>query len=865
MGRSSVGRASRFVLVHLLIPAGVAVAVGAAVAALVPPRFLAAGMPYFVGRAKNVEIAAVAAALAAGALAGFAADRRAWRWILGPLAAAGGWIVAARADGPELVGALPGLAVAAILGLGLRAWALAAAMPASRRQDSTAYSARAALVLGALAATGFLVTIEALTIDVFHQGEVLASAIDWLRGGTPFRSFVWPHGLVDTGLTAAWIALVGKVGSSPIALARASCAALGVGAGYVLLRRMGATRGAALAAVGGLVAAPVLFDQSALGFPYPRPLVQLGALAFALFGFAWLAGDGRWRALAAGACFGCEHLFRFEIGLFALIAGAASWAAPLATERARAGRERWREIGLGVGQLAAGFAVPLVAWRLVFGWPDGAWLRGMWRDLPRFHADQVGLPIDWPVHPPLAGADSGSGAPLLAWLLFALLAATAALAALRQAIAGDHGDRAPRRLAAITFVAALTAFTTRSALDRSDLAHVLQWGIAPLLGAAFAGVEVVARRFAWRPWASHLALGAGTLALGSLVAMPAGAPWRAPREIARFAAERVRLLAEHLAANPAAGPCGERGFTASEAARPGNRDFLAAVCVGQTLIAEHGIRELAVVDSGPWYWARFAMRPPTRFFSFTRAYTPALQLELVGELRASGAEALLRTHGFGAGLDMGVPTAVVAPVAAAFLVERGRGAPIRATELGDFVLWNEPELCRVAPAGGARPAVRLVAKLVTYQPTSRLLFARGWASEAAGGAPLAALSVAGPAELEDAVATYGYFWPGRAQEIGRTAGAQIGWELLARLAPGAWERLRARGGIDLRAVDSSGREADLALPLAAARELGPLAGPEWRAAAAAVAEAARLGRADRAAAVGGRTCTPRPALAPAKR
>ena len=73
-------------------------------------------------------------------------------------------------------------------------------------------------------------------IDLFHHGEVIASALDLLGGGTPFRTFFWSHGLSDTGVAALLIGLTGNRGLGTIVLLHAINAALLVATLYVLAR-----------------------------------------------------------------------------------------------------------------------------------------------------------------------------------------------------------------------------------------------------------------------------------------------------------------------------------------------------------------------------------------------------------------------------------------------------------------------------------------------------------------------------------------------------------------------------------------------------------------------------------------------------
>jgi hypothetical protein len=226
------------------VPFGVALATGVAVAFLMTPHWRAPGLPYVLGNGKNVEHAAVNAALLAAAVSAWLWDERHGRRLLGLLAAGGFASVLVYADPWALLASTPQLATALGLFVALRL----SATNASQREAATPLRGRdvpipiVAAALALLAATAFIVSLHPLDIDVYHHGEVLASAVDLVQGGRPFETFLWPHGFQDTGLTAVWIALTGKIGTSPVELAQSTCRALGVVSAFVLALRLFASR-----------------------------------------------------------------------------------------------------------------------------------------------------------------------------------------------------------------------------------------------------------------------------------------------------------------------------------------------------------------------------------------------------------------------------------------------------------------------------------------------------------------------------------------------------------------------------------------------------------------------------------------------
>src|SRR5207344_2457980 len=96
-------------------------------------------------------------------------------------------------------------------------------------------------------------------------------------------------------------------------------------------------------------------------------------------------------------------------------------------------------------------------------------------------------------------------------------------------------------------------------------------------------------------------------------------------------------------------------------------------CAVEVQLRARRVKNLVITHSAPWYYVRFGLRPPTRYFALARAYTPAQQRELVGDLRARRPEALLRVRGFEALGRFDIPDAVRVPIVEAYLRERRRG------------------------------------------------------------------------------------------------------------------------------------------------------------------------------------------------
>ncbi|HXO30242.1 MAG TPA: glycosyltransferase family 39 protein [Thermoanaerobaculia bacterium] len=872
--RRALATAVRLALAEIVVPVGVAAAAGLALAATISPRWRAAGMPYFLGYGKNVEAAAVVGALAAGAATqwlvrsrrGFAACLLVA--VLGLALAAAAAPVAPLLDGwPQLL-AVAGLATA--LGRGRRGGHSPAEAPieSAPARDGAggkvataplAAGARrefpAALLVGALAAAAFAFTVgpPPLTIDTYHHGEVLSTAVDLLRGGRPFATLLWPHGFHDSGLTAAWILATGKVGTSPVALAWASCCALGVVAVYLVARRLLGSRAAALAVCLVAAAAPLLTDQAQIEAG-SLALYQSGELFFVVLGF--VAVTSRRRDLVAGLCFGLAYLFRIETALYGTLAALAV----IAHRDLFAAEEPWargvKKAAGSVLRLFGGAGLVLAAAWLILGWPGAEWYAYTLGDLPRYHRDAMGFPLPWP-RPGVARSPlevlwlNRTLARLLLTLLLLVQALRELLERPRPRARAASERTVPDRTASLLFVAVFAAAAAKTAIDRSDVGHVTQWSELPLLAAACLAFAAWRERRSWTRPRAGLALVVliALLDFGNLGFKVRAL--RAPAAAAAAARERWDGLVEHLAPNPPAGGCADRTFTPGEGRLAANRRFIADTCAAEATLRAHGVTRLVIADSASWYYVRFRMPWPTRYFAMARAYTPPRQLELVRELRASRPQALLLAHGYGALGDFDIPDAVRVPVVDAYLRGRRRGVAVTPTPLGDLFFWDEPEACMPAPLPGApAPRAELTPELVAYQPVSGLLFARGWALDGAAQGPLAALTPrdAPPGAVADL--ELGRNRDELATGLHREALRHAGWELAVR----GWRPRRGASpgpedALVLEAVAQGGGTSRVRLDLTGARILGPLRGAEWDGLGAAIGRAAAMGRADRAGAL----------------
>lgn len=822
-------------------------AAGAAVASAVSPHWRAPGLPWTLGDGKNVETTAVLLGLLAGAVSRALVEIRGVRWLLMVPALAGIGLLVVRADLAGLASAWVQLLATGTVGALLAWWWTPA--PSPTRADPVP-PWMVPPVLTGLVLLAFVLAVRPLTIDVMHHGEVLASALDLLRGGRPFTTWLWPHGAHDTGLAALWLAITGKIGTSPVALAGATCGALGVVSLWILARRILGSRTEALAVVGVVVLAPVLLVGSAVDASWRVVLHQIGILVFVVAAFGVATSTWRGRDVAAGACLGAAYVFRIETSVYGMLAVVALIAVREAVAADWGAGALLRSLVAAALRLVVGFALVTGASRLAFGFPDAVWFRYTFDTLPRYHRDAVGLPFPWP----MPGAHLSPGIEsvrsiALGWLLLVLMLLVQAV---RVLVTG--GERPAARSVALVFAAAFALLATRTVLDRTDASHVLQWGAISALVAVLLVLALLRDRRGWGPGRAAVVAVVVFLLLDVPALRPALPHVASPVAAMRLLAVQGRVAAEHLRPNPAVGACADTSFTVTEAAMSTNREFIDATCTVEQLLRANGVTSLVLAHAAPWYQVRFGLPPKTRYFAFARAYNPTLQRELLDELRRGRPQAMLRAQTNGALAFFDIPDQLRVPVVDAWLRARRGGVPSLPTPLGDLWLWDEPAPCRPTVVPDANDAGGLViyAEPLTWVPSQELLYTSGWAADVWHHGPLRALTIDDPSAIE-----YGLHRPDVAARLGVAALAPTGFELVAHVDAAGWAALQERGTLDLHAVGADGRQGRLTLPIAEARVLPAIDDPPWDDVQHLVQEAAALGRADRAAAGAGTSPCPR--------
>ena len=363
--------------------------------AFVEPHWDAPGYPSFVGYGKNVEEAALVLTLAGVAALVLLARRLPWSFASFSWLAVVLGMLKTYYGGRKAVVAL--LALVAVYALYFTWYDRMRDRPEQAGDDEAAVRRPRWLAPGLLLATAawsFLAACAPIgAIDLFHHGEVIASALDLLGGGTPFRTFFWSHGLSDTGVAALLIGLTGNRGLGTIVLLHAINAALLVATLYVLARGL----------IRDPLAACLAATLLAATVSYPIIISRLPGSLIAMLAFAVLSrGAGRWGLVATGALLGFGYLWRIDAGAYALAAtilflGCDRYSALGGSLRDQVLNPRWAAGLLGdAAALLAGAASLLLVMRLVAGFPTVDWFRTTLIEMPRHVRDSGGFPLPLP-------------------------------------------------------------------------------------------------------------------------------------------------------------------------------------------------------------------------------------------------------------------------------------------------------------------------------------------------------------------------------------------------------------------------------------------------------------------------------------
>ncbi|HEY5609857.1 MAG TPA: hypothetical protein VIL97_01515, partial [Thermoanaerobaculia bacterium] len=149
-------------------------------------------------------------------------------------------------------------------------------------------------------------------IDLFHRGESIGPASDYLRGKAPYRDVFVLHGMLEDGLLDAWLMEIFGRRVEVAATRAIVVSALTIPAlwclGVVLFESL------PLAAVVALVSFMTYLENQ-------RALLEIVVVALIIAG---IRANGRIRIALAGVVASIALFFSLEIGIYSILAGATS-------------------------------------------------------------------------------------------------------------------------------------------------------------------------------------------------------------------------------------------------------------------------------------------------------------------------------------------------------------------------------------------------------------------------------------------------------------------------------------------------------------------------------------------------------------
>ena len=498
-------------------------------------------------------------------------------------------------------------------------------------------------------------------VDLFHRGESLGPAAEYLAGEIPYCDVFILHGLMDDGMLDAWLM---RWGGADIAVTNARIVAM-----------------SALAMVALWILAFLLFDS----LPLSLLVVALGAMTFvenarALLELSVLAllFAGLWRAsraatFAAGALSAVTLFYSLDVGLYSIAGSAAGivvwmlwrWrsrgaARPLPAGESRAagegstdeGRRPIAALPWYLAGLLAG-ATPFLLWLGSLG-ALGAFFRVSFVEVPRFIDPVWSLPF-----PDLSSFfQSGLQIRSIADFLLGersrfLLNPLVLGAGVLVLVARFARNRAPEKIdLALLLLASFGVVTQRSALGRADFPH--QYFSAFLIAPTLVVLLVLLGRASSRIWRDESAGGRLLLAALALMLLPlfAGLLW-IPDLVAARLDSIVHFRAQRSPAwhDPAAAVVEDRiGAVSSEIRR-------------RTAPSD----PIFDFSNQPAFYFFSQRRNPTRFFQIPIASAPRFQMEILTDLERTRPPVVLRKSPQAFDRFDGIPNDLRAQAVAAYL------------------------------------------------------------------------------------------------------------------------------------------------------------------------------------------------------
>ncbi len=455
--------------------------------------------------------------------------------------------------------------------------------------------------------------------DLFHRGESLGPAAEYLAGEVPYRDVFVLHGMLDDGMLDAWVM---RHAGRDISVSNARIVAM-----------------SALALVALWSVAFLLFDS----IPLALLVVVIGAMTFvenarALFELSVLAllFAGLWKGSrvavgAAGALSALTLFYSLDIGLYSIagsIAGITGWTLwRWRARRSTVSDERptaivWYLLGLAAG------AAPFLVWLGSRG-ALAAFVTVTFVDVPRT-IDAV-----WSLPFPDLASFFRSGLQIRSIADFVLGERSRFLlnplvlgAALAVVVTRFARRRAPEKIdLALLLLAAFGVVTQRSAVGRADFPH--QYFSAFLIAPTIVALLVLTVRAARRIWSDQSAGGRLLLATAGIAAIPVAAAllWVPDLLAARLdSIVHYRAQRSPLWFDPNVAAVNERIEAVSSEVR---RLTPAAAPIFD-------------FSNQPAFYFFSERRNPTRFFQIPIASPPRFQMEILRDLERARPPLVLR-------------------------------------------------------------------------------------------------------------------------------------------------------------------------------------------------------------------------------
>lgn len=445
-------------------------------------------------------------------------------------------------------------------------------------------------------------------IDLFHRGESLGPASDYLAGDRPYADVFPLHGLLEDGLLDAF--LMGVFGRSiDVAIYRMYLlSAMMIPAVWLL--SWWAFRSVPLALAAAALTMLVAADNQ-------RAVLEIVAAAFLLKGLA----ENRWRLVAiAGIVGGIDLFFSLETGLYVL--GGGLLAIVIKSQIAREGKVGLRQIGIfAVGYLAG--MSPFIFYLAMRG-VVGDFFEVSFIRIPSIIDGAWSLPLP-DVGPWLVSSAGDKTLFQYAWHLRYILNPFVIAAGL-FAIILMVIRRTPQTQTGLTIVV-LTAFSLisqRSALGRADFQH--QWFSAFFIGPLFIALLIYWTR-AWEGRDSRDRFVARSIAI-MFALLFVGVLWTPGlirNRLDGLISYRARLVGELPTAQLIE-----------------NRERIRAVT---DAIRSHTAEDDAIFDfsNQPVFYFLADRRNPTRYFQVPLMSPPDAQREVIGDLHSESPALVLMT------------------------------------------------------------------------------------------------------------------------------------------------------------------------------------------------------------------------------